>query len=549
MAEKRSAWPPNGIRLFDSLRKDEAEKLRQKQLQGIEVRMDLRFSSGVCVPEFDQRCKMELVFFHSDERIVEPADFASVSLVGRSRGMCFIGCNNGSLDSHLMSTIANWPTIERQIPTDRSPPFTREWTQPTLEVSTGSDRSLAFCREWINTCVDSHQECFTDVVTKPPTRLIELFNGGPRLCIPGEMRISPSYVTLSHRWETLEILKLKKSNISSLSEQIPVKELCKTFLDAIVVTRSLGFSYLWIDSLCIVQDDEDDWHQESALMSEVYGNAVVNLAATHARDGSAGLFAERNVSRVRRQYVRTKTHGIFELIDNRMYERCLTGALSSRGWVFQERYLARRIIHFTAEQIFCECQHHTVCESWPTGILDIMRKAVRNPFPKRNEQWSSITDVYTRTELTFPKDKLIALCGIARYFQDKIQDEYIAGLWRTNLEKYLCWRVETYNLKLALETPLVPYLAPSWSWASINQPPTWKLHTTNNILEEESVKSKDAHPVIDILELDLQPAGADLLGQLQDARLKVKCRPLINARVIPYLRYERNQFRDLGAPK
>ena len=81
-----------------------------------------------------------------------------------------------------------------------------------------------------------------------------------------------------------------KSNVEALSSKILLASLCKTFQDAVLATCSLGYRFLWIDSLCIVQDDEDDWRRESALMSEVYGNAVVNLAATDAEDGSGGLF-------------------------------------------------------------------------------------------------------------------------------------------------------------------------------------------------------------------------------------------------------------------
>jgi hypothetical protein len=90
-------------------------------------------------------------------------------------------------------------------------------------------------------------------------------------------------------------LQLTKSNIDALHQEIPVDSLCKTFQDAIIVTQALGLGYLWIDSLCIIQDDEHDWDQESATMADVYGNAVVNIAATNAIDGSAGLFVERSI--------------------------------------------------------------------------------------------------------------------------------------------------------------------------------------------------------------------------------------------------------------
>src|SRR5256885_7715423 len=113
-----------------------------------------------------------------------------------------------------------------------------------------------------------------------PTRLIQINEKGIRLCDPRKLPKFPPYATLSHCWGGLDIFHLKKWNRDSLFENIPMDKLCNTFNDAIKVTRALGLSYLWIDSLCIVQDDNDDWRRESALMSDVFTNSVVNIAAT-----------------------------------------------------------------------------------------------------------------------------------------------------------------------------------------------------------------------------------------------------------------------------
>jgi hypothetical protein len=146
-----------------------------------------------------------------------------------------------------------------------------------LAPSTGSDISLSFAKDWIETCRTSHKRCRRERMGRLPTRLLELHEGGVRLCITVNATSCQEYVTLSHCWGTLQILKLKTSNIDTLMERVSFESLCKTFQDAVKVTRALGYSYLWIDSLCIVQDDEDDWRKESALMKEVYCNAVVNL--------------------------------------------------------------------------------------------------------------------------------------------------------------------------------------------------------------------------------------------------------------------------------
>ena len=169
-----------------------------------------------------------------------------------------------------------------------------------LENSTGSSTSLAFAHKWLKICTADHERCGAQLfkANRLPTRLIELHKGGARLCAPDATQLQGvlKYATLSHCWGTLDILKLSKNNLDSFYQAIPMEALCKTFQDALVAARALELKFIWIDSLCIVQDDEDDWARESASMADVYGNALINIAATHAPDGSAGLFIDRSAA-------------------------------------------------------------------------------------------------------------------------------------------------------------------------------------------------------------------------------------------------------------
>src|SRR4051812_13298481 len=193
------------------------------------------------------------------------------------------------------------------------------------------------------------------------------------------MQEIPQYLTLSHCWGSIEMFKLQKENFASFLDDIPSERLCKTFLDAIKVVKSLGFRYLWIDSLCIIQDDDYDWQQQSSIMSQIYGNALANIAASHASSGDEGLFSERNPLITTRHFINTIDNEVYELIDNMAYERHLSESrLSTRAWAFQERFLAPRTIHFTTEQIFCECREETICESHP--CTDISETALDSPF-------------------------------------------------------------------------------------------------------------------------------------------------------------------------
>jgi len=90
-------------------------------------------------------------------------------------------------------------------------------------------------------------------------------------------------------------LRLLMSNILSLKTRIPLDHFPKTFREAVEAARRMGINYLWIDSLCIIQDSNGDWLKESVLMYQVYSNAFINIAATGAHAGNKGLFFERDL--------------------------------------------------------------------------------------------------------------------------------------------------------------------------------------------------------------------------------------------------------------
>lgn len=409
-------------------------------------------------------------------------------------------------------------------------------------------------------------------------RLLELFNGKCRLYETREE--IPPYVTLSHCWGKLTIVRLLKDNIAAFRDDIPLEDLSKTFRQAISMTSILGFKYVWIDSLCIIQDDENDWREQAALMSSVYGSASLNLAATHALDGSYGLFHDRDPSKTIRQVVRSLNGEVIELVDEFPYQRCVVdGPLNTRAWVYQERFLAHRTLHFSSEQLFWECRKEIKCESFPEGIPEVFYRPglldragiTQAPFggleydtlkaPTSAEigaqvvkflgmlhpedtrpndgikgdatdglnplylasrhsldSWPQVVNIYSSAQLTYVKDKLIAISGVARNFKSRNNDSYIAGLWEKNLELQLCWRVNIHleqNIVQQNSSNGTVYQAPSWSWASIDRPVTWHLFTTNNILLTEGVIRH-----VRVIEVKIEPAPGDELAQLSSANIK-----------------------------
>jgi hypothetical protein len=269
-------------------------------------------------------------------------------------------------------------------------------------------------------------------------------------------------------------------------------------------------------------------------MAKVYGNAVVNIAATNAKDGSEGLFVVRNVNRATRRYLETGKGRIYEMMDTRMSEKWLYGTpLSSRAWAFQERYLAQRTLHFTGERIFAECNHHMACEAWPDGLPNQFGSEMFT-FPRQyaHDSWSQVVARYSEAELTYPKDKLVALSGVAHKFQKAFQDQYVAGLWRKELIRQLCWRVDHRNINKRTQTLEIEYRAPSWSWASVDDPICWRLFHTLDITSVDA----SYEPLAKVLEVQLDLLGGDSLGQVQDAKLEVNCSKLIRSSILESLK-------------
>ena len=170
----------------------------------------------------------------------------------------------------------------------------------TLGAATGSARSMRQAKNWIDQCCASHSRCVRrQPPSRLPTRLLYVTDHQEpgfhvRLCDGQSLSSDTSYLTLSHRWGETRSLTTTKENIALFYSDIPFEDLRRVFQDALFITKALGFSYLWIDSLCIIQGDKEDWSKESQLMHDVYRNAICNLSASGFLNADEGLLvAER----------------------------------------------------------------------------------------------------------------------------------------------------------------------------------------------------------------------------------------------------------------
>jgi hypothetical protein len=227
-----------------------------------------------------------------------------------------------------------------------------------------SDSHFSILREWLRFCDDNHQ-CKPTGISCLPTRLIDL--GSTDSPIIKLMETKPTdnmkYLALSHPWGDPPHFCTYTSNIDQHKKKIVFGELPATFQHAVTVTREIGFRYLWIDSICIVQGPDGDFNQEAKRMEDVFSQAYCVIAATSATGQHHGFLKPRE----RRRYLTFKREGqpqfyVCQFLDD-FNEHVLEGHLNQRGWVLQERALAHRTIYFTNKQTYWECGGGVLCET------------------------------------------------------------------------------------------------------------------------------------------------------------------------------------------
>lgn len=349
-------------------------------------------------------------------------------------------------------------------------------------------------KQWLRKCATSHSKCRTirDRQEFSPSRLVEIVvtdgeTTGWRIVELAADDPRP-YCTLSHCWGKSLHFCLSQQNHRKLLAQQEMAELPKTYREACEVATSMGFFHIWIDSLCIIQDDIADWEKESAVMGQIYEGAVFNIAATWAADGSLGLYHKRDPATVSPPDL---GEGNTTLARLRMYTDDIEEApLNTRAWVLQERYLAPGQLSFTRNQVYWECQELMACEQFPEGMSGeawnpkLMAgflsgfRTVAPPVGKPtvdledlanvNEAWGAMVKAYSSCYLTKGSDKLVALAGLAGKVRETRKDTYLAGMWKRELLSQLCWN--TYPQHERAVSRIRGCCIPTWSWANLDGP-------------------------------------------------------------------------------
>ncbi|KAK6850694.1 HET-domain-containing protein [Apiospora arundinis] len=317
-------------------------------------------------------------------------------------------------------------------------------------------------KAYLKNCSETHTICRLNQNTELPSRLVdvEAEPKGVRLVRTDNLPAGTSYTALSHVWgsprTTPPFLVTTLKNLSSMKEFVQLESLPQTFQDAVETTRALGLRYVWIDSLCIIQDCAEDWMHEAPRMAKIYSNAYITIVATSATSAHHG-FLERAVSDIRPAKM----------------PYCISGKASTEaGFCYMQTKYSSSIL------IFVECWSGDWSEdNRVSGDLLINRmpwlggRASSGESSEDSEailrSWYYIVEAYTCRSLTMEQDKLLALSGVMKRISEITGFTNVAGLWKEDFAEGLLWTMPNFEpRRRKLRHPQ----GPSWSWATWDGP-------------------------------------------------------------------------------
>ncbi|KAH7110071.1 heterokaryon incompatibility protein-domain-containing protein [Dendryphion nanum] len=413
----------------------------------------------------------------------------------------------------------------RQVPaawkTFRS--FSKSYGFPDLE-----NTSMTI-QVWLDQCATNHTNCTYPVPRPLPTRLVEVGQDDESIRLIESSGESGYYIALSHCWGPAQLITTTKSTMMDRKTNIPAKLLSKTFHQAIQLTRQLGAKFIWIDSLCIVQDDRDDWAKEAVKMGDYYYNASITLAATSSSMGRQGLFNFSPLFEFSNTTVCGEPYRLIfgELDDHDDFSPFKPNRhpLLSRAWVFQERLLSPRVFHFGQTELLMECIENIRCQC--EGDRAHSMESIVRPKMVVNSTWTPhhtlikarlwqrTAQAYSNLSLSFLDDKFPAIGGLAKRLAQP-GSRYCAGLWYESLVDDLLWWVSLGNeAKLERKSS---WRAPTWSWANIDGGVRYSDKTSY-----DWEVPPDTYPYrAEVVNCVTQPKGVDEFGELTSATLQLR---------------------------
>ncbi|KAH8687919.1 heterokaryon incompatibility protein-domain-containing protein [Tricladium varicosporioides] len=413
-----------------------------------------------------------------------------------------------------------------------------------------SPAGIAGIQNWLQMCEKYHPQCHTPPTAVLPTRVIDVGpkDGSqvPKLILTNGAK--GSWVALSHCWGKVHIITTTTETITSMMEGI--SNLPPTFQDAVYLTRQLGLRYLWIDSLCILQDSKEDWMKESATMGRVYQDSYLSIQI-NAPDSSVSVldeqFSETEWFRLpfQMQSVNGLT-GCVYLGSNGNSEASKSSDVNYRAWCLQEYILSPRTVansQSTTRSFIWSCRKGLATsrtprpfEKWRWADQSYPGESLRWDF--KSKFWNTsiedslqiyyaLVSEYITRNITFPKDRLVAWSAVPREVAKRIKFQYVAGLWKEDIHRGLLWTCDNRDEGWRSGSD---YIAPSWSWASVESKEEYegsnrfKYGDGNAIyenVERNMLKEPDSGSLCKIVSVTASLAGSDSYGLLNSSELVI----------------------------
>ena len=409
-------------------------------------------------------------------------------------------------------------------------------------------RNIREMRQLLDHCTST---CHPDTPSSfMPTRLLDVgheVSALPRLVLSSKIRQTrqTKYAALSYCWGSDEDaqsqFKTEKASLTHRCAGLPKELMTPTTNDAIALARAIGLRYLWIDALCIIQDDKDDWLHESSQMNLVYRHAFVTLCSLNSVSCHESFLIRAPVLNIPFQStIRESTNGSYLIrlrprsgdnLDRRMY--MLDAALSKwdkRCWTFQEKEMSTRLLLFGSLRMHFTCARSRWSEGdeapsdrseSTVGVSEMITRSKdrRIPSMEMYQYWYWLVFQYGHRSVTYDKDRLPAIAGLARMIGEALQDRYLAGLWKGDLHHGLTWQSRGYMLSRGLEAYIRDikkrnYIAPSWSWAACPNVISMRHDYGTLVVEESS-----------IVDVNTDTHSDDLYGQVSGGFIRIRGKP------------------------
>lgn len=384
---------------------------------------------------------------------------------------------------------------------------TQRWASAPINLDPESPTSMQLIKQWIRKCEIEHMCGICDLPLSMPTMLLDVSHQNKVRLIEVPATMRERYITLSYCWGAArQTVMLNEQSKAALVDGISPQEFDRTIRDSITVVRELGYRFLWVDALCIPQDDETPKARELSIMNDIYRNATFTIVASVANDVRDGFLGRRRPTLDGAAPLPDgQSPYVFKVwVESEVSETATPVVLLphtpddlelwyTRAWTLQELLFSGRRLQFRVRQTtwVCNCAQE-MAQEWDgwigdkTGgyydphddkgdfynsIMALLRRHHGSPPPVLTTlaDWYTLVEQFSSRRLTYATDRLPAISGIAKEFASLLADEYVCGLWKSDLAYGLLWS--------AMPNKHLPGKGgggaaegkksrPSWSWAS-----------------------------------------------------------------------------------